>query len=310
MTETQSPGPDASRGSFTCPRPAPRLGRVLATVLGVFLAGALAGGCDDAAGPTITPPPVAPTPDPPPPDPGLRLPDDPGAVILEIWTGGGFVPIEFAVGAPPTHWLTAGGTLYSAGPILELWPPFLLPNLLVTELSDEQQTAVHAAIAAAGLPDASGDLIREPTGLLVDASTTEVVFRNLDGDHSVSVYGLGARSHTDPRVPLLEALLDELGGATEQAVPYRGNRVQVIVGFGMGLPDPQYRNDRPWPLPDPPGAMPDGGFACLVFEEDTALQLLEEFRSANIATLWRWNGEAIYLFARALFPGEPGCREG
>ncbi len=273
------------------------------------LAGSLAvAGCDGGSdAPTAPLPP--PTPPPPPPS-GLQLPDDPAAVILEVWLHlGPPLGIEFTLGRPPLYWLTAGGDLYVEGPTPEIWPYRLLPNLLATTLDEAVFAAALEDLAASTLPEVDDLTILEPTGMLADAPLTEFRFNDTAGNaHAIWVEGLFAGAHRDPRVASLKALADRFETAAATAGAYRGDRVQVIVGFDVPPPDPEDRNDLLWPLPEPPARTADGAFPCHVFEGATASRLLELFGNANHATRWVWEDERIFLFARELFPGEDGCR--
>ena len=272
------------------------------------------GGDSDA--PTVPAPPPAPAPTPAPtpapaPTPIPSLPDDPAAVILEVWVHvGPEVMPEFQFGRPPQYWLTAGGDLYAEGPTLEIWPTRLLPNLLATVLDQADLAGVLEDIAASTLPEVDDLTITEPTGLLADAPLTEFRFNDAAGEtHVIWVEGFYAGEHRDPRVASLKALVDKLETAAAVAGAYRGDRVQVIVGFDIPLPQPEDQDDQQWPLQDPPVRTDDGAWPCLVFDGATGTRLLELFGNAHIATRWVWEEERIFLFARELFPGEEGCRE-
>lgn len=262
-----------------------------------------------ACGGGSDPPTVPPRPGPAPP-PDLNLPDDPDAVILEVWMHRGpIIQVEYSIGRPPRYWLTAGGGLTVEGPEPEIWPPPLLPNLLATTLDGADFAAALEDIAASTLPNVEDLTILEPTGFLADAPYTEFRFRDTAGVHVISVEGLFAVQHRDPRALALKALAEKFETATETAGAYRGDRVQVIVGFDVPLPQPEDRDDREWPLPEPPARTDDGTYPCHVFEGPTAAGLLELFGSARMTTRWVWEDERIFLSARELFPGEEGCRE-
>ena len=209
---------------------------------------------------------------------------------------------------PPVYWLTVGGTLYAEGPIQEIWPPALMPNLLETTVDNDAFDAVLEDIADSTLPDVDEVLIREPTGLLADGSITEFVLRDASGEHVIRVEGLDAGAHTDPRVTSLTALMDKLGDATESVAFYRGDRLQVIVAFGIAPPFPEDQDDRPWPLAEPPARTAEGGFPCHVFDGAEAARLQPLFAAASVATRWLWEDERLYLIVRELLPGEAGCR--
>ena len=270
------------------------------------LAAAACGG--DSGSPSVPPAP-APAPDPAPPD--LLLPDDPSAVVLEVWVHGGLLPPEYSLALPPIYWLTAGGTLYFEGSPPPVAPPPLLVSLNETQLTAAQLEAALDEIAASGLPDASEEHIPEPGGGVPEILTTELIFRDTAGDHVIRVEGLyaGFDTHTDPRVPHLRTLLELFEEATLDFTPYLGDRLQVITVFDMGPPfEPPDRDERPWPLPDPPQRDDDRTFSCQVFEGAVAAGLFDTFTTADEATRWLYGEERFELLARGLFPGEAGCR--
>ncbi len=274
-----------------------------------------AAACDGNSGsPTVPPAPAptpAPTPAPDPAPPDLLLPDDPSAVVLEVWVSGGLLPPEYSLALPPIYWLTAGGTLYFEGQAPPIWPPPLLASLNETRLTAAQLEAALGEIAASGLPDAEEDHIAEPSDQLTEVLTTELIFRDTAGAHVIRVEGLyaGTDTHTDPRVAHLLALLEVFEEAGLDFTPYRGDRLQVITVSDTGPPfEPPDRDERPWPLPDPPQRDEDRAFSCQVFEGAVAAGLFDTFVTADQATRWLYGEERIELLARPLFPGEEGCR--
>ena len=269
--------------------------------LAASLVAAACGG--DSGSPTAPAP--APAPDPAP-GPDLSLPDDPSAVVLEVWVHGGLLPPAYSLALPPIYWLTAGGTLYFEGPTPEIWPPPLLPPLRETGLTAAQLEAALGEIAASGLPDGEEETI-EPTSAVPEVLAVEFVFRDTAGAHVIRVAGL-REPHTDLRVAHLRALLDGFGEATADSTPYQGDRVQVITVFDTPRLDPPDRDERPWPLPDSPQQDHDRDFSCRIFEGEVAAGLLETFASANETTRWLLGEERFELLARPLFPGEAGCR--
>ena len=255
--------------------------------------------------PAPTPAP-APAPDPAPPD--LLLPDDPSAVVLEVWVSGGLLPPEYSLNLPPIYWLTAGGTLYFEGSPPPVVPPPLLVALNETQLDAAQFEAALGEIAASGLPAVSSAETLEPTTAVPEVLTVEFVFRSTAGAQVIRVAGLRG-PHTDRRVPHLRALLDGFEEATVDFTPYLGDRLQVITVFDVPPYEPPDRDDRPWPLPDAPQRDDDKRFSCRVYEGAVAAGLFEIFATAQETTLWLLGEERFELLVRPLFPGEAGCRE-
>ena len=182
----------------------------------------------------------------PAPAPDLLLPDDPSAVVLEVWVSGGLLPPEYSLNFPPIYWLTAGGTLYSEGSPPPIAPPPLLASLNETELAPAQLEAALDEIAASGLPEAGEEHISAPSGLAPEILTTELIFRDTAGDHVIRVEGLhaGMDTHPDPRVPHLLALLEVFEEAIMDFTPYLGDRLQVITVFDVPRSEPPDRDER------------------------------------------------------------------
>ena len=273
------------------------------------LAAAACGG--DSGSPSVPPAPAptpvpTPTPDPAP-APDLLLPDDPSAVVLEVWVHGGLLPLHYSLALPPIYWLTAGGTLYFEGSPPPVAPRPLLVALNETELDAAQLEAALGEIAASGLPAVASAETLEPTSAVPEVLTVEFVFRNTAGAHVIRVAGL-REPHTDPRVPHLRALLDGFEEATVDFTPYLGDRLQVITVFGVPPYEPPDRDERPWPLPDAPQRDDDKRFSCRVYEGAVAAGLFETFTTAHETTLWLLGEGRFELLARPLFPGEAGCR--
>ena len=272
-----------------------------------------AGACesDSPVAPVEPPAPPAPPPTGPPPD-TLDLPADPGHLFLEVWRLGGFVPIEYSLGRPPAYAVNVGGDFFYEGPMIEIFPGPLLPNIQAGRISTADVIEVSAAVAATGIsqiPDE--ELIRQPaTGpILADAPLTEVVLRDRDGTHILRVDALSAAAHTDPRVLAIRDLLDVLDSMAVRPgfSEHRGDRVQVWASAEPLLPDPTILKEQPWPLPDAPPAADGQGFECFTYEGATAAGLLEIFLPADHGTRWDYQGVLHQLFARSLIPREEAC---
>lgn len=287
----------------------PRLWRVAG--LAASLVAAACG--DDSGSPTAPAPAPAPTPAPAPdpaPGPDLSLPDDPSAVILEVWVHGGLLPPYYSLNLPPVSWLNAGGILYLPHDRPPIWPPPLLLTIVETQTPAAELRAMLGEIVAAGLPAVASPEMLEPTTAVPEVLTVEFVFRDIAGPHVLRVAGL-REPHTDPRVPHLRALLDLLepfAEASEHFARYPADRLQLITVFDAPPQDSGDRDERPWPLPDPPRRDEDRPFSCQVVEGVAAVRLIETFATAFETTLWVHGEERIQLLARPLFPGEPGCR--
>ena len=276
--------------------------------LAASLAAAACGGDSGSASVPVAPAPT-PTPAPDPePAPDLLLPDDPSAVLLEVWVHGGLLPPAYSLSFPPIYWLTAGGTLYSEAPAPPVAPSPLLTGLNETSLTSDQFDTALDEIVASGLPTVAAEELLEPTSGAPEVLSVEFVFRDTAGTHVIRVEGL-REPHTDPRVEHLRALLDLFEEASVDSILYVGDRLQVITVFDTPRLEPADRDERPWPLPAPPQRDDDRDFSCRVFEGAAAAGLIETFATASEWTRWLYGEERIELLARPLLPGEEGCRE-
>ena len=291
-----------------------RSGR-LAAGWAVLLLAAAACGPDGGNSPTTPEPPPPTEPSPPPtvgPMPAeLELPDDPEVTFLEVWQEPGFVPIEYKIGRPPRYALSVGGSLYHEGPVFAIFPGPLLPDLWIAEIPGAAFDSVVAAIRETALLAVDDLQIRQPTGgpYIADAPTLDVRLKTRDNSHRIAIEAIGIATHTDPRVaPIQElvSLLDSLSAAAA-AVRYQGDRLQVFTIRGPRPPDPSVRNEKPWPLPDPPPTDQERQVTCEIHDGGIVAGLLEIFGQANHATRWNFQGAFYQLVARPLLPREEGC---
>lgn len=245
----------------------------------------------------------------PPPAPSIALPDGEDTVWLEVEQHPGYVPIEYAIGRAPLFQLTVGRDLYFEGPTPSIFPGYLLPNLRHARLNEAAFARIHAAAAELRLSEIEAEVITDLADIVADAPTTTVIQRDRTGEHRLSVYALYFEEHTDPRVPLVHALVDALGDASNflGSEEWRGDRLQVWVLRSEPFWDPDFATEEPWPLADPP--RPDDRAECRVFEGAEAARLLAVFRPANHGYRWVHEGNHYTLVPRPLFPSEEGCEE-
>lgn len=239
----------------------------------------------------------------------LGLPEDPGAPVLQVRSEGGFAPVEFVLGRGPTYTLLADGSLIHTGPTAAIFPGPVLPNYLVTQISDDQMAAVLDLAEEIGLPDFDDEIDDTANQFVADATTEVVTLWDDAGEHRYSVYALGI--DPNPSNAANKAFLDLLVeldrlAASGEAVSYDGERVQVIAGEG-GLMDQS--DQRDWPLDDTDFSdwttLPNG-WQCNVYETD----VLDRFTDATQSTQWNnpaKDGSTLTLVVRPLHPGEPDC---
>jgi hypothetical protein len=241
------------------------------------------------------------------PGPG---PED--ALVRIEWTGG-FAPVEMIIGRGPVYTLTAGGRLVSEGPVPAIFPGPLLPNYLITVVTDGEMRQIRNLIERMGLPDMVDEVDDSNTTHVADAHTTVITYWDTRGTHRYSVYALGMGMGTPPPATrVLEefvGVLDTLA-FTRDSIPYQPKRVRVLAA--EGTVDPDFADLREWPLPDTDFSdwVDALGLSCKAFDAD----VLEVFESATQVTTWRsptpGEGPAeLTLIVRGLHPGEGDCPE-
>ena len=274
-------------------------GAVFAILVG--LAGCVGDSGTTPRGPT---PPVV-----PPSAPPIALPDGEDTVWLQVEQDPGYFLLEYFIGRAPLFQLTVGRDLYFEGPTPSIFPGYLLPNLRQARLNEVAFARIHAAAAELRLSEIEAEVITDLADLVADAPTTTVIQWDRTGEHRLSVYALYFDDHTDPRVPLVHALVDALGDASDflGSEEWRGDRLQVWALRSEPFRDPDFATEEPWPLADPP--RPDDRAECRVFEGAEMARLLAVFRPANHGYRWVHEGNHYTLSPRPLFPGEEGCEE-
>lgn len=261
--------------------------------------------------------------------------DDSGAPLLQVVQSGGFVPMGWDFSRVPELTVYGDGRAINHGPQIEIWPAPALPNLVLSDLSDDDVAALVEAARDAGLLSDPPDYGQPP---VADAPTTYVTL-TVDGEtyvHAAPALGIGDGTGVDGD----EALGDPENGLSEEA---REGRVALagfiaeanelvatattsgaydIAAFGvMARPaaedtvpddtveDPELidpaveRQVITWPLEL---SLADAS-ECVVVDGDDAATLLQTLGAANVATLYEQAGVRYDTFFRPLLPHESGC---
>ncbi len=243
---------------------------------------------------------------------GVALPGDPGAVVLQVRSEGGFAPVALLINRPPRYTLTAGGELIFERPAPAGYPGPLLVGMSVTRLDGATMSRILEVVDAMGLAGIDSEANTDASSRVADATTEVVTYFDTEGGrHTFAVYALGLVDSSDPRVSRFEdlmALLDE-AAASGESRPYDVDRLQVWVGPSQAGTDDTVDDVRPWPLPQDFDRLTPvfAGWRCAVYDGADRDRLLDVFSDATTATRWR-SGEAEYTFlARPLLPGEEPC---
>ena len=193
--------------------------RFLSLAVAGSMALALAACGDDsqtASGDTVPAPTTPATTAPGTTAPGAAGIDHPvGAddVVLRIGYEGGFVPVEVAFQNLPTLLVTGDGRLIVQGPLIEIYPGPLLPNLQVRSISEDGIQQLLALAADHGL--LTQREYENPTNI-ADAPDTVVTIAANGEVYEHRAYALGLEGSEPDE--LRQALADFVAAATGEFV--------------------------------------------------------------------------------------------
>ena len=259
---------------------------------------------------------------------GIDHPRGPNDLVLQVHSGGGFVPIVWHLRELPLFSLYGDGRVITQGPQSAIYPPPALPSLVERRVSDEGIQAILQAAQDAGLRGSDRQLeVLEATDL---PTTTFMVVA--DGQrHRTSVYGLGEFSESAPaaereaRQRLFEfqsQLLDLESwlpqGSVSRDRPHEYERLSLFIvptsesgGLG-GTEDQSEPTRKDWPLPGPLSAFgkplpktPD--IRCGMVQGPELREVLAAAGEANLETIWRSEKEVHLIAFRPLLLAEPAC---
>jgi hypothetical protein len=137
-----------------------------------------------------SPPSTSPAPD------GYDHPTGADDVVIEIAYEGGFVPAGTAFTQAPLLLISGDGRAINTGPIPEIYPGPLLPNLVERTITEAGVQTLLANADSLGL--LAHVEYENPTSLIADASDT-VVTITVDGKtYRHAAYALGLENESDP----------------------------------------------------------------------------------------------------------------
>lgn len=261
----------------------------------------------------------------PEPTPALpvELPEEPGALVLQVEHTGGFTTPDELASRLPLVTVFADGRVFSQGPVAAIYPPFAWPNVQVLQVPPEQVQELVGLALDAGVTG-TGDLGSPP---VADAPSTRFTLVTAGQTFVREVYALaegdGAPGLTEAQREAreeLRGLVDELttraqwGNGSPEG--YEPEAVAAVVrpwtppedhGSGTDVAGPP----RPWPGPPLPGELvgPLPDLTCVVATGDQARAVREAATGASTLTPWS-SGEAVWSVSfRPLLPHETGCAD-
>ena len=242
--------------------------------------------------------------------------------ILSVVTAGGFVPMEVSLTTLPGFTLAGDGSIYTPGPMIEIYPPPAVPAFQVQTVDEAGIQAILHPAKDAGLLE--GD--RSFQDMFVsDMPTTTFTVTADDVEHTTSVYALenGSEHYDEPQRSQLQKIerfnekLSDLaswlpkGSLGEQQV-YDPLRMQLFV-LPAPATDPQMpQQPVEWPLAEPLsgfGAPDSNGNQdrCGIVAGDDLAALLDTAKGTNTMTPWTSDGKRYQVLFRPLLPTELGC---
>jgi hypothetical protein len=286
----------------------------IAAIAVAALALAACGGTVPNSEPAAEPPPEPPPASTEEPT-GFLYPTDPGTVILDVTTGGGFVPVEVAVDTRPDFRLYGDGTVL-VKPADESQPGF--PVLETYQLSPDGIQAVLAEAESDGLLAPAPDYGQPPVS---DMPSTTLTIALDDGSYSHSAYALGfddasgltpaqqeARERYQGFTSYLAALDTDHPELLEaEPAPYEPDAVRVYAWESQVTPE---QAAPAWPLdgdiaswPEEPGF----GARCETISEPDLDALTASIADQPWPYAWQSGGTTWSTGIALQLPGDPGC---
>jgi hypothetical protein len=243
-------------------------------------------------------------------------------VVLQITSGGGFVPIEYDYTNIPEFSLYGDGRVVVSGPVMMVYPGPALPNLQTTMIPEKAVQAILSGAGDTGLFDSTFDY-GQPG--IADAPTTTFVVNAQGQTHRVAVYALGMESGASglsPKQQQIRAALSALRGAlidlttfVQGEIAWTQFEYRALAVYSRAVsPNPStdstdiMANRLDWPLGDlgTLGEEVAGGFRRVVVsgQDLSTLQQKPPLSEATVITLWKSGSREYQLLFRPLLPDE------
>jgi hypothetical protein len=242
-------------------------------------------------------------------------------VVLQVVSGGGFVPVSFNLRLLPSFTLYGDGTVIVPGAVTMIYPGPAISPLVRSKLSERQVQALLARAKAAGLL-APGRVDYGDMGTIgiADAPTTTLTL-NAGGKHIVrSAYALGISAPANRMPAKVAAARRALAGfiaklpTAHAGAHYRPRGLAVYAAPFTGEKQP---GARPvvWPLKRnlaTAGTRVSSGlsYRCMFVGGPAAKTLLASLANANEQTQWIMDGDPAHpyqLVVRPLLPDQRDC---
>jgi hypothetical protein len=243
-------------------------------------------------------------------------------LIFQLNEGGGLVPLSYLLTHLPGFSLYGDGRIIVPGPMIEMYPGPLLPNLQEMRVTPAEIQRIVGAADEAGLlgPDASYDA----TGIF-DAGTSIFSLTVEGKTHTISAYALFEGGTVDDQATAvararlmtyrdrIEALSDFLGRQVTEEGAYEPTTMRLYIGLADETVDTGdlERQVVDWPLAVDPATAgeptSDGSIRCLALSGAGLGAFVEVAKTANQLTIWQAASGRYSVMVRPLLPDESGC---
>jgi hypothetical protein len=256
-----------------------------------------------------------------PPTTHYNLATGPNDLVLRLDSGGGLVPLSYLLTHIPQWSLYGDGRIVVQGPMIEIYPQPLLPNLRIMRVSPSEMQTIVAAADEAGLlgPDAGYS-----AGGIADAPTTFFTL-TVDGvTHRVSAYalmdGVEADSAADEAARARLMVFAEKIGDLDKLLGRQVTDAEAFEPAGMRIFVSQATADEPaepkptviaWPLAGDPMAIGQAtsnpATVCVLATGQDLATFTEAAKQATAITRWTYGGLEYSVMVRPLLPDETTC---
>ena len=242
-------------------------------------------------------------------------------LIMRLTQGGGLVPLSYFLTGMPVFALYGDGQIMVKGPVIEIYPAPLLPNLRVLRVTPEEIQKIIAAADVAGLlgPDASFDATD-----VFDAGTSVFTTTVAGKTHRISAYALYAEFKADdPAVNAARARLMTyldiitnlsafLGHQVSDEEAYEPTSMRVFAGPADGTNSQGVtRQVVDWPLALDPATAGEPSanttFRCIALSGSNLTAFVTVAKGANGLTIWKASSGRYSVMVRPNYPDESGC---
>jgi len=241
-------------------------------------------------------------------------------IVLQVFSGGGFVPVSYSLTEIPQFTLYGDGTVIVTGPVIAIYPGPAMPNLQTTRIPEEAVQEILSAAQEAGL-FTNGVDYGQPG--ITDIPTTTIIVNAGGKSYRSDIYALGmeagaggltmeqqqARAVINDLVGKLGVLADYVPGEIEWTeYAYTQLKVFSMAVDPSAAPDDEVKpNELVWPLGDLSTlgqAVPPEGYRSVVVSGDDLAKLKPLLADATQITLWTSGDRRYNLSFRPLLPDE------